>query len=65
MSSIDYGPKTWVPAAQSEKAMASGQEMKYKTLEVCSEDEVMKDEKQALIVACWRLEDMNEAEFEE
>jgi hypothetical protein len=48
-----YGRETWVPVAEHEKAMASGQQMKRKMLEVYSEDEVMTDEKRALIVACF------------
>jgi hypothetical protein len=62
---VGYGPETWVPAAEYEKAMATGQAMKQKMLEVDSEDEMMTDEKRALIVACWPLEDMDEVEFEE
>jgi hypothetical protein len=62
---VGYGPETWVPVAEYEKAMATGQAMKQKMLEVYSEDEVMTDEKRALIVACWPLEDMDEVEFEE
>jgi len=62
---VGYGPETWVPPAEYERAMASGQEMKRKMLEVYSEDGVMTDEKRALVVACWPLEDMDEVEFEE
>ena len=47
------------------EAMASGQEMKQKMLEVYSGDEGMTDDKRALIVPCWPLEDMDKAEFEE
>ena len=60
-----YGSEIWVPAAQYEKAGASGQEMKQKMLEVYSENEVMRNDKRALIMACWPLEDMDEVEFEE
>jgi len=34
-------------------------------LDVYSEDEGMTDDKRALIVACWPLEDIDEVEFEE
>ena len=34
-------------------------------MEVYSEDEGITDEKHTLIVACWHLEDMDKAEFEE
>ena len=60
-----YGPETWVPAAEYEKAMASGPEMKQKMLGVYLEDKEMADEKRALVVACWPPAGMDEAEFEE
>ena len=60
-----YGSETWVPPAQYEKAGASSQDMKQKILEVYSENEVKMDDKRALIMACWPLEDMDEVEFEE
>lgn len=62
---VGYGPETWVPAAKYEKAMASGQEMKQKMLEVYSEDQLITDDKRALIFACWPLDDMDEVELEE
>lgn len=62
---VGYGPETWVPAARYEKAVASGEEMKQKMLEVYSEDGGITDEKRALMMACWPLEAMDEVEFEE
>ena len=59
-SYVAYGPETWVPAAQYEKAMASSQEIKQKNLEVYSEGKEMIDDKRSLIVPCWPLEDIGE-----
>lgn len=54
-----------MPVANYEKAMASGREMKQKMLEVYLQDEVMTEDKRALIAACWPLDGMNEVELEE
>ena len=62
---VGYGPETWVPVANYEKALASGQEMKQKMLELYSEDEAMTEDKCALIAACWPLNDMDEVELYE
>ena len=62
---VGYGPETWIPVADYEKAMASGQEMKQKMFEVYSEDEVVTEDKRALIAASWPLDDMDEVELEE
>ena len=62
---VGYGPEIWVRVANYEKDMASGQELKQKMLEVYSEEEVMTEDKRALIAACWPLDDMDEVESEE
>ena len=45
--------------------MASGQEMKRKTLEVYSKDEGMTEDGLTVIKANWPLDDMDEVELEE
>lgn len=62
---VGYGPETWLPVANYERAMASGQEMKQKMLEAYSEDEEMTEDKRALIAECWPLDNTNEVELEE
>ena len=62
---VGYGPETWVPVADYEKAMASGQEIKRKTLEAYSEDEVTTEDERALIAGSWPLNDMDELELKE